>query len=212
MDNNKPLDLSMTDIFNSIWKRQTWLNVVYHLISFPLGLIYFIFLVTGISLGFGLIILVFGIFILMGVIAMSYWFARFERELAISMLNVTISPIEIRPSKPGLLPRFRAMISNAFTWKGLFYLLLKFPLGVFSFSLTVSLLSASLALISAPVFYNTNWYGFDAGQYFWNVNTFEGSLLACGLGVLLLFFSLLVLNLLAWGFGHLAKLLLGTKA
>ncbi len=73
MDNNRlSSDFSITDFFNPIWKRQTWLNVLYHIISFPLGLVYFIFLVTGISLGFGLIILVFGIFILMAVIAMSY--------------------------------------------------------------------------------------------------------------------------------------------
>jgi len=211
MDNNRPIDLSWNDIFNSIWKKQTWLNVSYLLISFPLGLIYFIFLVTGISIGFGLLILVFGIFILMGVIMISYGLARFERVLAINFLNVDINPIEERNSKPGFLPKFRAMISNAFTWKGLFFLFLKFPLGVFSFSLTVSLLTASLALITAPIFYNANWYDFDIGPYIWNINTFEGSLLGFVIGILFLFFSLLLLNLLAWASGQLAKLLLGTR-
>ena len=70
-----------SDFFTSIWKAQTWLNVLYLLISFPLGLIYFIFLVTGISLGFGLLITVFGIFILMGVLALVHLLARFEVSL-----------------------------------------------------------------------------------------------------------------------------------
>ena len=126
------------------------------------------------------------------------------------MLNVTINPIEEKPSKPGLIPKFRAMISNSFTWKGLFYLFLKFPMGVLSFSLTISLLSTSLALISSPIFYNTSWYGVDFVNDFWIINTFEGSLIACVLGVILLFISLLFLNLLAWFSGQIAKLLLGT--
>lgn len=211
MDNYKPFDFSVYDFFNTLWKKQTWLNVLYLIISFPLGLLYFIFLVTGLSLGVGLIILIFGILILMAVMAMSYWFSRFERELAISMLNVKISPVEDRPYKPGMLSRFRAMLSNAFTWKGMLFLFLKFPLGVFSFSLTVSLLSASLGLISAPFFHNAYWYDFDIGTAVYTINSIEGSLLACVLGILLLFVSLWVLNLLAWLMGQLAKLLLGTR-
>jgi len=211
MDNNKALDFSVYDFFNALWKKQTWLNVLYLLISFPLGLLYFILLVTGLSLGVGLIILIFGIFILIAVLAMSYWFARFERKLAISMLNIKINPVEVRQSKPGMMSRFRAMLSNAFTWKGMFFLFLKFPLGVFSFSLTISLLSASLGLISAPFFHNAYWYDFDIGTYAYTINSIEGSLLACLIGILLLFASLWVINILAWFMGQLAKLLLGTR-
>jgi hypothetical protein len=49
------------------------------LLSFPLGIFYFVFLVTGFSLGFGLLITLMGIPILVGMVAASYGLGEFER-------------------------------------------------------------------------------------------------------------------------------------
>ena len=38
--------------FDVIVKPHTWRNVGYLLLAFPLGIFYFVFLVTGLSLGF----------------------------------------------------------------------------------------------------------------------------------------------------------------
>ena len=38
----------------AIVNRQSYLNIVYLLLGLPLGTAYFVFLVTGISVGFGL--------------------------------------------------------------------------------------------------------------------------------------------------------------
>ena len=38
-------------------KPQTYLNILYLLLAFPLGIAYFVFLVTGFSLGISLLIL-----------------------------------------------------------------------------------------------------------------------------------------------------------
>ena len=43
---------------------QSYVNILYLLLSFPLGIAYFVFLVTGISLGFGLLIIWVGVPIL----------------------------------------------------------------------------------------------------------------------------------------------------
>ena len=41
-------------IFGPATERQTYLNLLYLLLSFPLGIAYFVFLTTGLSLGTGI--------------------------------------------------------------------------------------------------------------------------------------------------------------
>jgi hypothetical protein len=55
--------------FGVILRGQTYLNALYVFLAFPLGLFYFIFLVTGLSLGVGLAILWIGLIILLAMIA-----------------------------------------------------------------------------------------------------------------------------------------------
>lgn len=47
--------------FGVVAEPRSYLNIVYLLLAFPLGTFYFVFLVTGLSLGFGLIITLVGI-------------------------------------------------------------------------------------------------------------------------------------------------------
>jgi hypothetical protein len=46
-------------------RGETYLNIIYLLLAFPLGTAYFVFLVTGLSLGLGLLIIWIGIPILL---------------------------------------------------------------------------------------------------------------------------------------------------
>ena len=78
--------------FQAVVNGQTYLNILYHLISFPLGLFYFIFLVTGISLGLGLLIVWIGVPLLIGVLAASRGLSAFERLLSVNMLGSDIAP------------------------------------------------------------------------------------------------------------------------
>ena len=68
--------------FHFLIEKQTYLNLVYLLLAFPLGIAYFVFLVTGFSLGFGLIVTFLGIPILLGMLAATWGIAAFERQLA----------------------------------------------------------------------------------------------------------------------------------
>lgn len=194
------------DFFSSIWKRQTWLNVAYLFLSFPLGLIYFVLLIIGISLGFGLLITVIGIFILMAVLIMVHWLARFEAAFTSTMLGFHISPERCQPESRGFWNRFREILRSPLTWKGLFFLFLRFPLGIFSFSLTIGLLSASFGLISVPFLYRYPWFEMDwPGNYFWVIDTVPETLIIALIGIILLFTSLYILNLLAYVYGKLAQ-------
>ena len=205
----EPKPPERSDFFNSIWKSQTWLNVLYLILSFPLGIFYFVILVTGISLGFGLLITVFGIFILFGVLILVRAFSRFEAEFANLFLGTQIRPPDLPPDVSGFWKRFREKLRSPLTWKGLVYLFLRFPMGIFSFSLTISLLAASLGLISTPFLYNSPWYNVEwPNNYWWNIDTLPEALVVALVGIILLFVSLFLLNYLAWGYGKVAKGLL----
>ncbi len=205
----EPTPPSTSDLFTSIWKTQTWLNVAYLLISFPLGLIYFVLLITGISLGFGLLITVFGLFILMGVLMMVHGFAIFEAKFTSAMLGFHISPEPRNREAKGFWKRFREILRSSLTWKGLVFLFLRFPLGIFSFSLTISLLATSLGLIAFPILFQYPWFEMDwPNHFFWVIDTVPETLVVALIGIILLYISLYILNLLAWIYGKMAQTLL----
>jgi hypothetical protein len=87
------------------------------------------------------------------------------------------------------------------------YLFLKFPLGIFSFVMTVILLSISLGFILAPLAY---WFG-DIYIPFWEIDTFGETLILSALGVLFLLVSMHLLNGLALIWREVAEVMLGSR-
>ena len=59
-----------TRLFGVGFRRETYANLAYLLARFPLGIAYFTVLITGLSLGVGLVPIVVGIPILAGVLAL----------------------------------------------------------------------------------------------------------------------------------------------
>ena len=75
-------------LFGVIARLQTWKNMAYLALAFPLGLFYFVFLVVGLALGVGLVIIWVGLPIL-AVVVLAWWaFAGFERLQAEHLLGV----------------------------------------------------------------------------------------------------------------------------
>lgn len=198
--------------------KQTYLNILYLLASFPLGLIYFVFLVTMIAVGLGTVVIWVGVPILLFAMAVWWYFAAFERILTISWLHVPIHPISLKNKiKKGLWTRVRAQLSNAMTWKTLAYLFLKFPLGILSFVLVlnISMLVLSLSIIAfvlgffiTPFFY-LSILVMGAPPNFLKTTASRQILLLGLTGCGLPFAPLYLLNGLAWLWGQLAHTLLG---
>ena len=67
----------------AVLRGQTWLNLAYLLLAFPTGLVYFIVLVVGISLGVALAILVVGLGILLATLAAWRGMAAVEQLVGI---------------------------------------------------------------------------------------------------------------------------------
>ncbi|WP_170142842.1 sensor histidine kinase [Thermosporothrix hazakensis] len=114
-------------------------SILYLLLSFPLGIAYLVFLLTGISLGLSLLIVWIGIPILFFVLYSWWGMARFERSLAINLLQAEVPPIEIPESrKPTMREWLSKRLISSMTWKTLAFLILKFPLGLLSFIFTIN--------------------------------------------------------------------------
>lgn len=132
-----------------IERPQTFTSISYLLLSFPLGLFYFVFLVVGLTLGVSTLVIWLGVPVLLFVQWLWWRTAIMERNMAVNWLKVDIPPMELHldKTKP-LWDRLRAHFSNSVTWKSLLYLFLKFPLGVLSFCLTLNILVMVIALMS----------------------------------------------------------------
>jgi len=201
----------MVNFFSVIAKSQTYLNMLYLLLSYPLGIIYFVFLVTGISLGFGLVITLAGIPLLVLMTFLWYWVGIFEARMTFSILGISAKPEKSSgPKQKTFLQKISKHLSSPITWKSLAYLLIKFPLGIVSFVFLVTLLSVSVSLILFPLAYylipNVDLAVINGAQ----VITHVWQVIAISIiGIIFLFISLHILNGLAYVSGLLAKVLLG---
>jgi hypothetical protein len=195
--------------FGVVTKGRSYLNVLYLLLAFPLGIAYFIFLSVGWSLGLGLLILWIGLLVLAVVLGGSWLFSAFERQQAIHLLGAEVQPMWPEPSKPmqSIWARFTAFLGNRVTWTGMVFLLLKFPLGVASFIVAITSLSLSISCLLAPFFYR--WDQPEIG--FWVVDTLPEAFLCSLIGALSLIVSLHLLNGLAWVWKELSRVLLGHR-
>ena len=195
--------------FSVMISRQPYLNLLYLFGAFPLGLFYFVFLVSGISLGVSLSIIWVGIPLLLMVAAGWWMLARFERFLTVHILNEYIPELNL-PVKNDiaiwnrLKEHFRSMI----TWKSLLYLFLKFPLGLATFVILVILIAVTLAFLSMPFTYHTMEISFGPWLPLWQINSLVDALPCVLIGLLLWPVTLNIVNGLAWTHAKLARMML----
>ena len=212
----------MGNLLSVIVRPQTYINILYLLISFPLGIAYFVFLVTGLSVGFGLLVIWVGVPILALVLAGSWAFCRFEQATANLLLRLDIpkfaSPLLVDPLSDseatlGATERLftrvwrqtKAHLSNRLTWTGMLYLFLKFPIGIASFIIVVVSVSVTAALLGAPFYY---WVddGIDFG--IWQVDELWEALILTLAGIPTLFIALNLINGTAYVSGRIARVML----
>ena len=205
--------ITLSKLFWVYARPKTYLNLIYLLLAFPLGVCYFIFLITGLSVGLSLVIIIIGLIILILIFPVSWLLIAFERGLAIHLLRVPIPPLT-KKQAPGtsLWDTIRSYLSDPVLWKGILYLFLKFPIGVTSFSIVITLISSSIALMASPFTYlmwtSTFW---GPGILTWKIDTPAESLIGFLLGVSLLTVSLYITNFMGSVLGQFSRLMLSTK-
>ena len=186
-------------------RPQTYRNLLYLALAFPLGIAYFVVLVTGFSLGVGLAVTLVGIPVLLA----TFWLVRalslVERRLATTLLGVEI-PDPAPAASESLWDRVVALLTSPVTWLGLVFLLGKFVLGTATFVVLAVLGALTFAFVTAPLYYDLPNAGVDVGV--WQVTTLPEALVLSVLGVVLLVVSLHAVNGMAWGWGRVAAVLL----
>lgn len=198
-------------ILGAVVDGQTYRNLLYLLLAFPLGLAYFIAVVLGFSLGLGLSVLLVGFGILFGTVLVVRSIAAFERTLANSLLGTDIAaPNDVGKRGTGLLDAAKAYASASSTWRGLGFVLLKFWLGVASFVLLVTFLGTAVELLTLSAFpdglLNVQVFGWKAADTF---QTPTQRLLAVPVGTVLVLVGLPILNAFARVNASVAESLLG---
>jgi hypothetical protein len=195
----------LDSILGPATNAQTYLNLLYLLLAFPLGIAYFVFLTFGLSLAGGMLVIFVGVPIFMGVLYACLRLGAFERLLARNMLRLSIPSPPGLVSGPGFWPKLKALFGSSTTWKSLLYLLLKFPFGIAAFTVLVTAFSLSGALIVAPLTYRM--FPLDFGL--WQVDTKDEATVWCLVGVVLLLVCFHLVNGLAFVWGRFAQIMLG---
>lgn len=198
--------------FGVVGSGQAYLNALYMLLAFPLGLFYFIYLISGLAAGIPLVIIWVGIPIVLLVAAGWLLLAAFERQMAIFLLKVPIGPMAPMDNQPsGIWERFKFHLTNPVTWKSLFFLLAKFPIGLVSFVVIIVLASVSLVFLCAPLIYPVVPIAVIAvpGLLSWQIDTLSEALYASLIGLLLWPLALHITNGFAFLSAKFAQLMLG---
>lgn len=135
------------------YKSKTANTILYILLAFIIDVCYFVVAVTGFSLGIGTVIIWVGIPILLLTFLLVGVLASIERVLVNGLLGAGISAPRKSDHELGGWRWLAAYFHDPFSWKSLLYILFKFPLSVFSFSVILPLVITSVSLILCPLVY-----------------------------------------------------------
>jgi len=181
---------------------QTYKNLAYLVLAFPLGLVYSSILGLGFVFGVGLSVVVVGPAVLVGLLFLVRVLASFERWLSGALLGVGIdSPTDVQ-NDGGRGGTVRAVLAADSTWRGLGFLALKFWLGtvgvllLFAFTTVVSMLTAVGRLPHVVEFGEAN-----GEPVTWTIETVPEAVLAAAVGLLLGLFLVHLTN----GFAYVSR-------
>ncbi len=128
-----------------------WGALLFMLIAFVTGIIYFTWAVTGLSLSLSLMILIIGVPFAILFLLSVRGLALLEGRLVEALLGIRM-PRRPLFSHQGMnwLDRLKALLTDKATWLMLVYMLIQFVLGTVYFVVIVIVLSFSLTFIAIP--------------------------------------------------------------
>jgi hypothetical protein len=206
------LSTALHQVVTAPVRVQTYKNLLYLLLAFPLGIAYFTWLVTGGALGVGLLITLVGFPILLLTLSGAALAAGIEAQLAKSLVGVDASvpsflrEFELRDGLvlpgDGFVDAIKQLVTAPSTWTSLVLLITKFVSGIASFIAVVTSVATATALLAAPFIYDESAISLgvrgpaSASDYTigsWTVSTLPEAIVVACVGVL---FAVVALNLL----------------
>lgn len=142
----------LREFFGVFLDPRAYLSLFYMLLALVIGVLYFVFVVVGLSLSAGFAFLIIGVPFFLVFIAISRVISLGEGRL---LEAVSGERMPRRPPHPGpaagWLPRIGAMLSDARTWTTLAYLVVMLPLGVIYFCVAVVGLGVGVSCTVGPI-------------------------------------------------------------
>ncbi len=130
---------------------RAYTSLFYMLLTLATGIVYFVFVVTGLSLSAGLAVLIIGFPFFLAFIGITRVLALGEGRLLEAITGERMPRRPVHPgASSGIWSRIGAMLKDPRTWTTLAYLVLMLPLGIFYFVVAIVGISLSGALIVAP--------------------------------------------------------------
>ena len=143
---------ALARFFGVALEPRTYGALFYMLLSLATGTFFFMWVITGLSLSLGLLILIIGIPLTVLFFGSVRGLALLEGRLVEVLLG------ERMPRRPRYADRSRSwlqrigdMFTDGRTWLTMLYFVLMLPLGIIYFTIAVTLLTVSLVFIWAPV-------------------------------------------------------------
>ncbi len=129
-----------------------WAAFLYMILSLVTGTAYFTWVVTGLSVSLGLIVLIIGIPVSLLFLLSVRGIGFIEGRMVEALLGVRMPRRAITPGEgQNWWSKFKTILAARSTWTTTIYMLLMMLLGIIYFTLAVTLFSVALSFIGAPV-------------------------------------------------------------
>ncbi|WP_458246734.1 sensor histidine kinase [Streptomyces sp. MAI_2237] len=136
------------------FEARSWREFGYVLLSLPIGILLFVYAITMVSLGAGLLVTFLGIPVLAAGLAGCRGFGALERARARGMLGLEVAdPEPLRMKKSGVMAWMGAVLKSGTSWRTLLYAVLQFPWSVFSFVVALNFWAYGWALLTYPLWF-----------------------------------------------------------
>jgi uncharacterized membrane protein len=197
--------------FGVFGDARAWGAMVYMLLALATGIIYFAWVVTGISVSAGLLVLVVGLPLLALFLLSVRVVAFVEGRLVEALLGLRM------PRRPLFLnqnvkwwPRMKGLFTSRTTWTAIAYFVLQLPLGIFYFTVAVTMIAVAVYGILSPLtslIFDTSAYSFVIGDTMYRPAGWAIPFFVLG-GVVLLTLTMHVAKLVGRLHGRWAKAML----
>jgi hypothetical protein len=175
---------------------RTYRITLYLLVGLGLGVLDFTLLVTGFSLGIGLLVTIIGVPVLVVTFLVARGLAIIERRLAEALLDAPM-PRRRRttPEETGVMwRRLRSLATSRRTWSEMTFLMLRLPLATLDFAFITVVLAIMVSGIGMPIAVAA---GADASIGAWTIDTVPESLVYLPLSIVFLLVGPRLV--IAWG-------------
>ena len=126
------------------WFRQLGIDTGYVLASFPVAIAAFVVVITGLTLGIGLLIVWVGVAVLAAALLAARGFATLERAWLPAVLRRPVPEPAYRRPEGSRVRRLLTPLRDPQTWLDALHAIVRFPFAIFSFVVTVAFWSVAL--------------------------------------------------------------------